>query len=95
MRLHGGDMLSLMIRGHRKTMRVARISKGMISLAEHFEANVDARNRDKTDPFQYVYKSPSALQAAEARLVGVSVLGYVNPKAEVTSDGRPHRRSRK
>lgn len=95
MRLHGGDMLSLVVRGHRKIMRAARISEGIISLAEHFEANVDGRNRDKTDPFQYVYKSPSALQAAEAQLVGVSVLGYVNPKAEVTSDGRPHRRSRK
>jgi CRISPR-associated endonuclease Csn1 len=34
--------------------RIAKISaNGQIFMAAHNEANVDARNRDKTDPFGY------------------------------------------
>jgi len=92
MRLHGGDMVSMIVDGHRKIMRVARLSEGMIALAEHFEANVDARNRDKHDSFKYVYKAPGALQTAQAQLVGVSILGHVNGRATGAPDGRPDRR---
>ena len=59
-------------------MRIARFSEGMIALAEHQEANVDARTRDKDSGLKYVFKAPSALKPVAARLVGVNILGYVN-----------------
>jgi CRISPR-associated endonuclease Csn1 len=94
MRLHGGDMVSLLVEDRRKVMRIVKITEGFVALAEHHEANVDARNRDKSDSFKYVYKSPSALQAAQAQLVGVSILGYVNARCTEPSDGRSDRRDR-
>lgn len=78
MRIHRDDYLAIESSLGRKLMRVARLSEGIITLAEHFEANVDARARNKQSGFKYMFKSPSALKALKARLVGVDVLGYVN-----------------
>ena len=78
MRLRKGDFLKMDLDGREKVMRIARFSEGMIALAEHQEANVDARTRDKDSGLKYVFKAPSALKPVAARLVGVNILGYVN-----------------
>lgn len=76
MRLRKGDLLYMEIEGVEKLLRIAKFSDGTIALAEHHEANVDARARTKS--LKYIFKSPSTLKAARARLVGVDILGYVN-----------------
>ena len=58
-------------------MRVQKMTKGAITLAEHYEGNADARSRDKNDPFKLISKSPSSLQKLNARKVFVNILGYV------------------
>jgi CRISPR-associated endonuclease Csn1 len=78
MRLVPGDMIAIEAENGRRVMRVNKISPGIIALSEHHEANVDARDRSKSDPFNYVRAAPSRLQSLRARLVGVDVLGYVN-----------------
>lgn len=78
MRLHKGDFLLIEEGGQTRLMRVAKFSKGMIALAEHFEANVDARSRDKSSGFKYVFKAPGKLKSLQARPVGVNILGYIN-----------------
>ncbi len=78
MRLMQNDLIAIEeTEGQRRIMRVAKMSEGMIALAEHHEANVDARNRDKASGFKYMYKSPGALAGVRARRVFVDVLGRV------------------
>jgi CRISPR-associated endonuclease Csn1 len=56
--------------------RVATISSnGQIFMAPHNEANVDARNRDKSDLFAYVSKTAGSLQKAEGKRVCISPIG--------------------
>lgn len=76
MRLRKGDLMRMEIEGIEKLLRIAKFSDGMIALAEHHEANVDARARVKS--LKYIFKSPSTLKTARARLVGVDILGYIN-----------------
>jgi CRISPR-associated endonuclease Csn1 len=58
------------------TARIATISgNGQIFMAAHCEANVDARNRNKTDSFRYVSKMPGSLKTARGRRVTISPIG--------------------
>ncbi len=76
MRLMIDDFIRLKLNDHLRTMRVAKVrADGQISLADHHEANVDARNRNAGDSFSYVSKSPGALKAACARMVNISPIG--------------------
>jgi CRISPR-associated endonuclease Csn1 len=79
MRLMIGDMLALETEHEDKiVLRIAKISgNGQIFLAPHNEANVDARNRDKTDPFSYVSKKAGSLQKADGRPVSISPIGQL------------------
>lgn len=73
MRLLIDDTVRLMLDGVLRTMRVAKVSgDGRVYLCDHQEANVDARNRDKSDPFAYVSKMAGSLLAAQARRVMIS-----------------------
>lgn len=77
-RLSIDDMIRLTIDGAPKTMRVASVnSAGRLSLAEHQEANVDARNRDSAGTWRYTYKQAGSLRAARARRVTISPIGEV------------------
>ena len=42
---------------------VVGISKGSVTLGPVEGGNLDARNRDKDDPFSYMRKSPNALKS--------------------------------
>lgn len=57
-------------------LRVVQLSaNGKITLAPVHEANVDARNRDKEDPFSYIFKLAGSLQKARGRRVSLSPIG--------------------
>lgn len=76
MRFMIDDFIRLEIDGCQRVMRVASINAaGRLSLADHNEANVDARNRDKESNWRYTYKQAGSLQAAKARHITVSTIG--------------------
>ena len=76
MRLMGEDALRIEIAGELKTMRLTKMSgNGQVFVAENAEANVDARNRDKDDPFTYISKMAGSLLSAKARRVTISPIG--------------------
>lgn len=78
MRLRKGDLIKLEVDGRNKIMRVAKFTAGTLSLAEHHESNVDARDRDKSIDFNYLRKSADPLRLMSARKVAADPLGYVN-----------------
>lgn len=79
MRLMINDCIKLKEDNDYKIMRVVKISEGNgVFLAEHLEANVDARNRDKSDSFKYISKTAGSLQKARGRKVTISPIGKVN-----------------
>lgn len=76
MRLIVNDCVRLDVDGTEQVMRVATIkSTGQLVMAPHHEANVDARNRDKNDPFSYTTKMVGALQKARGRRISISPIG--------------------
>lgn len=56
-------------------VNVAQLSAKMLCLAPHNEANVDSRDRDKTDPFKFFRPAPSTLQRWKAQLVRIDEIG--------------------
>lgn len=76
MRLQIDDLVRMAVDGRDRIMRVVKIGgNGQIFFAEHHEANVDERNRDKENAFSYVSKYPGSLQKAKGRRVTVSEIG--------------------
>ncbi len=76
MRLMIDDLLRLSIDGNTRTMRIVKIGGGgQFFMCDHSEANVDARNRDKQDSFDYVSKMAGSLQKARGRRVTISEIG--------------------
>jgi CRISPR-associated endonuclease Csn1 len=79
MRLMIDDTVRLEHNAELRTWRVATISgNGQIFFADIHEANVDARNRDKNDPFKYVSKMAGSLKKANARRVTISPVGKLS-----------------
>ena len=73
---HGVLRLVLELDGEVRTMRVASMNAaGRLSLADHHEANVDARNRDQNGAWRYTYKQAGSMQKAKARKVSISPIG--------------------
>lgn len=76
MRLMLDDSIRLVDDYGLRTMRVAKVSgNGQIFMSNTQESNVDARNRDKDDPFSYMSKTASVLQKLKARRVTISPIG--------------------
>lgn len=76
MRLQIDDLVRMKLDGTCRNMRVVVItSNGQMFFAEHNEANVDGRNRDKENAFSYVSKYPGSLQKAKGRRVTASEIG--------------------
>ena len=79
MRLNIDDFVRLEIDGLQRSMRVASVnSAGRLTLADHQEANVDARNRDTTGVWRYTYKQAGSLRNARGRKVSISPIGELN-----------------
>ena len=64
MRLRKNDLLQLRSEERMNVYYVQKLSGGRITLAPHFEANVDARDRSKEDTFSFVNKAASSLSPA-------------------------------
>ena len=80
MRLCANDVIAI-TQNERQLLRVVKISSGVITLAAINEANTDARNRDKNDPFKLFSKSPNGLKSLDARRVFIDSIGRVkDPK---------------
>lgn len=78
MRLMIDDMLQMDLGEGLRTLRIAKIiGNGQIFMAEHHEANVDARNRDKASGFKYISKYPGSLQNANGRHISISPIGEI------------------
>lgn len=76
MRLMLDDLVRLEIDGAKRTMRISTLTtSGQVFMADHNEANVDARNRDKSSGFKYVSKYPGSFQTSRTRHVAVSPIG--------------------
>jgi CRISPR-associated endonuclease Csn1 len=76
MRLGIGDGVRLEINGEIQTQRVVYIAgNGQVFMAPVNEANVDARNSDKSDSFAYLSKYAGSMQKAKARRVTISPIG--------------------
>ncbi len=77
MRLQINDCIEIEENGKKQFLRLQNIS-GHLTFADPNEANVDARNRDKGDPFKYYLKSASTLKSVNARKVHISPTGKIN-----------------
>lgn len=76
MRLMIDDCVRLELDGQEEAMRVVKIGgNGQVFMAPLHEANVDARNRDKSNPFAYVSKMAGSFQQAKARRITISPIG--------------------
>ncbi len=53
MRLRKGDYLQLEHEGRKVIVQIVKFTSGTLALAEHNEANVDARTRDKEDELKF------------------------------------------
>ena len=77
-RLFNRDMIEMEHEGERRIFYIQFMSEKLIGLAEHFEANADSRNRDKEDPFKFVYKgSAESIRKSKARFLSVTPSGMV------------------
>lgn len=64
--------------GRKSYYRLQKVSSGVLVFAEIHEANVDGRDRSKTDPYSYTRISPGKLQSREARKVHISPSGRIS-----------------
>lgn len=78
MRLMKGDFVSMVIDEKPEIFIVNVIrTNGQIFFSRIYEANVDARDRDRNDEFKYISKKAGSLQKANARRVTISPIGDV------------------
>ena len=78
MRLRKNDLIKFTENGADKVFYIQVLSGSTIVLAPHNEANADARNRSKEDPFSFVNKAASSLQSSNARRVHISATGLLS-----------------
>ena len=78
MRLMKNDLVMMELDGIRTLMRLCKTNQAkQMFFAPHNEANVDARNREKSSEFKYLSKYPGSLQNTRARYVTVSPIGDI------------------
>ena len=78
MRIFQNDMAAWEKDGRTIIGRVVKFGQnGQITLAPHNEANVDARNRDKDDPFKFISPTAGGLKKMKFRLIKVDETGRV------------------
>ena len=81
MRLQIDDTVWMKLDDRWVLMRMVKVkSNGSIYFAEHNEANVDARDRNKENPFSYISKTASSLQKTLARKVMASPIGELKTR---------------
>ncbi len=78
MRLQVNDCVAVDRGETRQIMRVQKLSRSFISLAPHYEANVDQRNRNKEDTFKYYNPRVNGLKSVNSIKIHVSPTGLVS-----------------
>lgn len=79
MRLCNNDCVRFVHNCKQITVRLVTANgEGRMSFVELNEANVDSRNRNREDPFSYIYKTAGSLQKSEGRRITVSPVGEIN-----------------
>ncbi len=79
MRLQINDCIEIEENGKTKIIRLQKVSQlGVLEFASHFDANVDARMRDKDDSFDYLRRTASSLKKLNPRKVHISPTGRVS-----------------
>ena len=79
MRLQINDCIEIEQDNQKQIVRLQVVDRnGTLTFAPLHEANVDARNRDRADPFQYLHKQANPLKLLNARKVHISPTGRVN-----------------
>jgi CRISPR-associated endonuclease Csn1 len=82
MRLMKDDCVRLDVDGGTDLYRVCWIrTDTRLAFAKINEANVDARDRDKSTDFSYLVKSASVLKSMAARCIVISPIGLVNDRS--------------
>ncbi len=77
-RIFKRDMVAIEREGQTVICYVQKLTEGNgLYLAPHTEANADARNRDKSDPFKFIQMSATPLMKAKLRRVYVDEIGQV------------------
>ena len=80
MRLQINDCIEVEVAGKIRIMRTQKINKsGQMVFAPLNEANVDTRNSDKDDSFQYWYKTANSLRNYSPKKIQVSPTGLISP----------------
>lgn len=78
MRIFKGDMIAWEKDGKKTIGSVKQLNLGQgLILAPHTEANADSRNRNKADPFKFIYMGAGSLVRTNARRVYVDEMGHV------------------
>lgn len=77
MRLQRDDCIEIEQDDQKQIMRLQKISH-VLTFAPLYEANVDARHRDKADPFKYTERGVGTLKSLNARKVHISPTGRIN-----------------
>ncbi len=84
LRLFKNDMVAIEKDGERFICRVQKTSAGIGAiLVPHNEANADARNKDKSDPFKWFQMSANSLIKARIRRVFVDEMGRLRDPGPV------------
>ena len=78
MRLQINNYIEIELNGTLTIYRVQLISGPRLTLAPPKEANVDARNRNKDDPFRYLSISANKLKSLNARKLHISPTGLIS-----------------
>jgi len=76
MRLRINDMMLFGDTG--EIFRIQQMTGSNLIMASHTEANADARNRDKDDPFKFLNIAPSRLQKRGAVKIHISPTGLIS-----------------
>ena len=79
MRLQINDCIEIEENGKKNIIRLQLVNQyGQLSFTSHFDANVDARVRDKDDPFDYLRRKANSLKKLNPKKVHVSPAGRVS-----------------
>jgi CRISPR-associated endonuclease Csn1 len=86
MRLFKKDAVALDHPKHGEIQAViAKFSANGLNLYTMNEANVDARDRDKSDPFKYLFVGSGTLQKYKFRKIGIDTLGRITDPGPMKS----------
>jgi len=93
MRLQINDCVEIEEEGKKQYMRLQKMDqRGNLVFAPLHEANVDGRNRNKEDDFEYLSRRANPLQKLKARKIHISPTGQVSYEKRRKPRRKPRRK---